>query len=415
MVRFPVRVFSRLALGPLFLAGCGGDSSIVDPPAEAGPVAAVTVSPTSGAIAFLGQTFRLQATAKDASGTTVSGVTFTWTSSDPSVVSVDETGLATAVAGGKADVTASAEGFSATAVIRVTGPSDLQFLQATWGGQAVFHDGTSVDSMTVSALGESVVGGAGTRLELVAGSSADARALVILGRVAGIDVRMGLADGMRGTFAVSQGFFDGQGGLSLDSRDRLGNGQKERIRIGDMREQSFDLFIDASADGGNSWEPAWVFHLEKGADAPVVPTDRSPACASPRYQEFDFWTGDWSVTVSGVLNGTNLVEPIASACGIQENWTNTTGGTGISLSMYDHRSDVWTQLWVDSGNGLLELSGGLHGTAMVLEGPRDQSGVVVDRVTWTPNSDGTVRQYWETNTGGSGWVPSFDGLYHPSG
>ena len=36
---------------------------------------------------------------------------------------------------------------------------------------------------------------------------------------------------------------------------------------------------------------------------------------------------------------------------------------------------------------------------------------VVNKITWTNNADGTVRQLWETKTGEDDWVTAFDGLY----
>ena len=36
----------------------------------------------------------------------------------------------------------------------------------------------------------------------------------------------------------------------------------------------------------------------------------------------------------------------------------------------------------------------------------------IERITWTPNADGTVRQHWEQSTdGGKTWTTAFDGLY----
>ena len=34
-----------------------------------------------------------------------------------------------------------------------------------------------------------------------------------------------------------------------------------------------------------------------------------------------------------------------------------------------------------------------------------------NRITWTLNEDGTVRQYWETITNGKDVIVAFDGLY----
>jgi hypothetical protein len=36
----------------------------------------------------------------------------------------------------------------------------------------------------------------------------------------------------------------------------------------------------------------------------------------------------------------------------------------------------------------------------------------IDKITWTPNSDGSVRQLWESSTDhGKTWNIAFDGLY----
>jgi hypothetical protein len=54
---------------------------------------------------------------------------------------------------------------------------------------------------------------------------------------------------------------------------------------------------------------------------------------------------------------------------------------------------------------------------MVLEGRQDRpdpkTGIVQrERITWTPNSDGSVRQHWESSTdNGKSWQTGFDGLY----
>ncbi|CAN5170593.1 hypothetical protein BH11PSE14_BH11PSE14_24070 [soil metagenome] len=47
----------------------------------------------------------------------------------------------------------------------------------------------------------------------------------------------------------------------------------------------------------------------------------------------------------------------------------------------------------------------------------DKTGVVQrERITWTPNADGSVRQFWESSSDdGKRWTTAFDGLYkHPN-
>jgi len=103
----------------LLLAACGDWSAPVGQPA---PVAAtVTVSPSSSSIQA-GGSVQLSATAKDAGGATMSGITLTWTSSNPGVATVSSAGVVKGLAGGSAMVTATAQGVSGKAAVSVTGP-----------------------------------------------------------------------------------------------------------------------------------------------------------------------------------------------------------------------------------------------------------------------------------------------------
>jgi uncharacterized protein YjdB len=82
------------------------------------PVASVSVTPTSAPL-VIGGTVTLSATTKDAAGNTLAGRTVTWSTSDPSVATVNG-GVVTAVAVGTATITATSEGKSAAAQITVT-------------------------------------------------------------------------------------------------------------------------------------------------------------------------------------------------------------------------------------------------------------------------------------------------------
>ncbi len=50
------------------------------------------------------------------------------------------------------------------------------------------------------------------------------------------------------------------------------------------------------------------------------------------------------------------------------------------------------------------------------ESPNPVGDTLRNRITYTPNPDGTVRQSWETSAdAGKTWQPAFDGLYrHPA-
>jgi hypothetical protein len=138
-------------------------------------------------------------------------------------------------------------------------------------------------------------------------------------------------------------------------------------------------------------------------------------CAAPEHRQFDFWEGDWVVTDSAgtVTYGTSTISREESGCLLRERWTAAAGGTGQSINFYDRVAGGWAQVWVASNGSVLRLAGGLEGTAMRLEGQTRPAGAVVrNRITWTPQLDGRVRQTWTiSRDGGSTWQVSFDGWY----
>jgi uncharacterized protein YjdB len=84
------------------------------------PVAAVTVTPSSGTVA-IGQTVQLTATPRDASGNPLTGRAIGWSSSDNTIATVNSSGLVTGVVAGAVTITATSEGQSGTASITVSG------------------------------------------------------------------------------------------------------------------------------------------------------------------------------------------------------------------------------------------------------------------------------------------------------
>ena len=83
------------------------------------PVAVVEVALSSGA-AFIGQMVLATATARDDAGNVLSDRAVTWSSSDPSVATVDGNGLVTVVASGAALIDAACEGVSGSAALFAT-------------------------------------------------------------------------------------------------------------------------------------------------------------------------------------------------------------------------------------------------------------------------------------------------------
>lgn len=101
------------------LAGCGGsDSAAPAPPPDPPRATAISVSPSSAMLQYLGETVRFTARITDQYGAAFPG-TVTWSSSDPAVVTVAADGSATAVANGSGTVVASFSGLSASASVTV--------------------------------------------------------------------------------------------------------------------------------------------------------------------------------------------------------------------------------------------------------------------------------------------------------
>lgn len=139
-------------------------------------------------------------------------------------------------------------------------------------------------------------------------------------------------------------------------------------------------------------------------------------CSTPEYRQFDFWVGDWVVhDAAGKLAGTNTITPMLNGCVLHEQWAGAGGSVGESFNIYDQRTGMWHQTWVDAGGLLLVLDGGMEDGSMVLRGElKGRDGAMQQqRITWTPNEDGSVRQLWENSVDGESWNTAFDGIYRP--
>ena len=140
----------------------------------------------------------------------------------------------------------------------------------------------------------------------------------------------------------------------------------------------------------------------------------SAPCASAEHRQFDFWLGDWRVQKpDGTAAGTNHITLEYGGCVVHEHYGTARGYSGESLNIYDSSRKVWHQSWVDTDGLLLTLEGRWNGKNMVLEGqaPGSDGAMVRQRITWTPNADGSVRQLWESADAKGAWTVVFDGTY----
>jgi len=92
----------------------------------------VDISPVTATLRSVGATQQFQAVPRDANDHEVALAIVTWQSSDPSVVAVDANGLATSIAFGTADIVASADGVSASALVSIVLPGPFTLTPVDW-------------------------------------------------------------------------------------------------------------------------------------------------------------------------------------------------------------------------------------------------------------------------------------------
>lgn len=128
------------------------DTASVSVRAEA---ASVTVTPDSAELTALGATQQYEATATDADGDTISGVSFTWSSSDTATATVDDSGLATAEASGTATITAELDDATGSATLVVDQQASSVTVSPDTGSVAV-DDTTRFDAAAEDANGNAL-------------------------------------------------------------------------------------------------------------------------------------------------------------------------------------------------------------------------------------------------------------------
>jgi len=136
-------------------------------------------------------------------------------------------------------------------------------------------------------------------------------------------------------------------------------------------------------------------------------------CKDPEYRAFDFWLGQWEVHLAnGDRAGSNNISQSQGGCLLEERWTDTQGGTGMSMNYFDAIEGKWHQLWVSDGV-IIDIAGGVEDGSMVLVGEIRNLSSGQSRPfkgTWTQLEDGRVRQQFEDLREGK-WNTGFDGFY----
>lgn len=154
---------------------------------------------------------------------------------------------------------------------------------------------------------------------------------------------------------------------------------------------------------------------EESAEATAEEEAPRPCLEGGRYDDFDFWIGDWDVTARGKKRAENLITKEMNGCILRERYKNEQGYAGESINYYDPGTRTWKQNWVDVLGGVVQYEGKLRKEGvMYMEGTStDANGEEqMAKVTWTLLPDGRVHHVIEQSSNrGHDWKKFFDALY----
>lgn len=145
-------------------------------------------------------------------------------------------------------------------------------------------------------------------------------------------------------------------------------------------------------------------------------------CPDPGHEDFDFWLGTWELenADTGAPVGTSVITSELDGCVVMEDVVAVNGFPSRSLSVFDPDTNDWHQSFVTGNTTNIRFTGGLQGNAMVMTASAlafdfntGTVGLRENRVTWRPNSDGTLSQVVEASFEGTP-RPTVEFLYEPT-
>lgn len=140
------------------------------------------------------------------------------------------------------------------------------------------------------------------------------------------------------------------------------------------------------------------------------------SCSTAQHHEFDFVIGNWLVRDSaGQAVGTATVAKAYGGCVLIETWLGV-GSAGESLGIIGYQAErrSWHRDFLDPGGVVLTLEGNRNGAAMEMTGKDyPANGPRMHRLTWSPGSNGTVEERWQTSAdAGRSWQVKFYGVFY---
>lgn len=150
----------------------------------------------------------------------------------------------------------------------------------------------------------------------------------------------------------------------------------------------------------------------------AVVQQRPPGCTEPASRQFDFWLGEWDVSMSGSTDivAESSITVADQGCVILETWRPFQGASGHSINGYDAFAKEWKQTWIDATGRITPYGGTMQDGTLVME---DRSGQTLAnqkfakrRMSFRPIDDSTVRQWgegWDNSR--QSWIVTWDLTY----
>lgn len=124
-----------------------------------------------------------------------------------------------------------------------------------------------------------------------------------------------------------------------------------------------------------------------------------------------FWIGEWALTwdnADGTKGkGTNRIEKILDGKVIQENFQDTNGFKGTSISVYSPQNKSWHQAWADNQGGYFDLLGSTDGDKRMFQTKMRESGdnKIIQRMVFYEITRDAFKWDWEMSAdNGNTWT-----------
>lgn len=121
------------------------------------------------------------------------------------------------------------------------------------------------------------------------------------------------------------------------------------------------------------------------------------ACCTEKYNQFDFWLGEWNVyDIQEKLVGINSITKGSDNCLILEKWVQDER-RGSSTIFYNSVDDSWNQIYVDNTDFILKLKGNIVNDIMTLKSKLIEGNNIkyYNQIRWIQNKNGSITQLWE--------------------